>query len=189
MRSMDDKPDDDLIESFIRSGELSHIDALVRRHIGRIRAMIFAMVLNNADADDLTQEVFVRAVNGLPAFGNRSSFTTWLYRIAMNTTHTFLNRKKRNPVENREDPPDAAGPVNALPLELLIGRESDSQLTAALNELPPTLRSAITLTCIHGFSVKEAAEAEGCLAATLYWRVHRARKLLRATLTGTDGAS
>lgn len=181
-------PDDELIGAFIRSGGMSPIDVLVRRHIGRVRAMIFSMVLNEADADDLTQEVFLRVVAGLPTFGNRSAFTTWLYRITLNTTHTFLTRKTRNPVENREYPPDQADPLNGMPPEVLMARESDARLTTALNELPPALRSAITLTCIHGFGVKEAAEAEGCLTATLYWRVHRARKLLRAILMGKDGS-
>jgi RNA polymerase sigma-70 factor (ECF subfamily) len=85
-------------------------------------------------------------------------------------------------VEHREVPPDLPVAVHSHPDETVMAREADAQLTAALAELAPSLRSAIVLTKIHGMSVREAARAEGCLAATLYWRVHQARKLLRARL-------
>jgi len=179
---MDDIADEHLLEKYADSGELRYFDALIRRHIGKVRAMIYPMVLNDADADELTQEVFLRVVGSIQGFKGQSAFSTWLYRIAMNTTHNFLKRRTRNPVEHRENPPDSPGGKNWSPTETIMGMESDARVTKALESLSPSLRAAIVLTAIQGMSLKEAAKAEHCLMATLYWRVHQARKLLRERL-------
>ena len=184
---MENLADEHLVREYVESGELRHFDTLVRRHIPKVRAMIYPMVLNDADADELTQEVFCRVIDGIHGFGHRSAFATWLHRITMNTTRNFLKRRTRNPVEHRETPPDSPGARHAHPDERAMAREDDAQLTAALAELSPALRSAIVLTTIHGMSVREAAQAEGCLTATLYWRVHQARKLLRVRLSEEGG--
>ncbi len=179
---MGEMSDDNLIALFAETGELRHFDMLVRRHIGKTRAMIYPMVLNDADADELTQDVFLRAMKGISRFRRKASFSTWLYRIAMNTTHTFLSRRARNPVEHREEPPDMPDGASMSPVATIMADEADRQVTAALAALSPSLRSAITLTAIHGMSVTEAATADGCLAATMYWRVHQARKILKNKL-------
>ena len=185
---MESLADEHLVRQYVESGELRLFDTLVRRHIGKVRAMIYPMVLNDADADELTQEVFCRVIDGIHSFNHRSAFATWLHRITMNTTCNFLKRRTRNPVEHREAPPDLSVARHSHPDETVMSREADAQLTAALAELSPPLRAAIVLTTVHGMSVREAAHAEGCLAATLYWRVHQARKLLRASLSKEGGA-
>ena len=143
--------------------------------------MIFQMVLDNNVADDLTQETLLRAVRAIDSFGGRSQFATWLYRIAMNTTHSFLARQARSPVVYQADlvdsggrdlPPDAA----AAQAELLARTE------AAIADLSPKLRAAIVLTAMQGVSVREAASIEGCNESTMHWRVHEARKQLKHTL-------
>lgn len=178
---MNDVRDEDLLDRFRNSGEMRHFNELVRRHISKVRSIIYPMVLNNADADDLTQEVFLRVAKSISDFRKRACFSTWLYRITMNTTHSFLRRKSRNPVDNdieaAEQPDRAPDPSGAM-----MSKETDSQISRALACLSASLRSAITLTAIHGMSVKEAAAAEGCLAATMYWRVHEARKKLKGKL-------
>ena len=179
---MDSVTDEHLLGKYAESGELRYFDLLVRRHIGKVRAMIYPMVLNDADADELTQEVFLRVVGSIQGFKGQSAFSTWLYRIAMNTTHNFLKRRTRNPVEHRENPPDSPGGKSWSPTETIMGMESDARVTKALESLSPPLRAAIVLTAIQGMSLKEAAKAEQCLMATLYWRVHQARKLLREQL-------
>ena len=173
--------DEQLVDRFMETGEICYLNELVRKHISKVRAMIYPMVLNNADADDLTQEVFLRVTRSIADFRKKASFSTWLYRITMNTTHSFLRKKSRNPVahdiEPSEQPDSSSNPAGAM-----ITEETDSQISHALASLSPSLRSAITLTAIHGMSVKEAAVADGCLAATMYWRVHEARKILRRKL-------
>lgn len=178
---MDGRSDENLVDGFRESGDLRCLDELVCRHVERVRAMIYPMVLNNADADELTQEVFLRAVTGLAGFRGKSRFSTWLHRIAINTTLSFLRRKGRSPVESRENPPDSpdTAPGPGVSAET---REMDAAASRALGSLSPALRSAIALTAIQGMSVKEAAAATGCLAATMYWRVHQARKILRNQL-------
>ena len=179
---MDTLLDEQLLERYAESGELRFFDALTRRHIGKVRAMIYPMVLNDADADELTQEVFLRVVGGIEGFRRGAAFTTWLHRIALNTTHSFLARRTRNPVETRECPPDPPAALDWNPVSAVMAAESDARVGVALQALSPRLRAAIVLTAIHGFSLKEAADTERCLLATMYWRVHQARKELRLIL-------
>jgi RNA polymerase sigma-70 factor (ECF subfamily) len=173
--------DEQLVDLFVNSGEMRHFNELVCRHISKVRSMIYPIVLNNADADDLTQEVFVRVARSISGFRKRAGFSTWLHRIAMNTTYSFLRKKSRNPVDNNIEAAEQAD-NSSDPSGAMMTKETDSQISRALACLSASLRSAITLTAIHGMNVKEAAAAEGCLAATMYWRVHEARKRLRGKL-------
>ena len=177
---MDAICDEDLVQRFRETGELRHFDELVGRYVGRVRGMIYPMVLNHADADDLTQETFVRATRHVTGFGRRSKFSTWLYRIAMNTTKTFLSRKSRGPVEYHAEPPEPAA-VSA-PSGGVEQAENDRQVALAMAALSPSLRSAITLTMLQGQSVRDAAAIDGCLAATMCWRVYEAKRQLRKHL-------
>ena len=173
--------DEELVGSFQQSGEMRHLDELVQRHVTKVRSMVYAMVLNHADADEVTQEIFIRMTSGVGAFRHRARFSTWLYRIAMNTAHSFLARRARRPLEHQAEPPDrpdrAPGPDGTL-----AAKESDAEVERAMADLSPSLRAAISLTAIQGLDVREAARAEGCLAATMYWRVHEARKRLKKRL-------
>ena len=174
--------DEKRVGMFTESGEMRYFDELIQRYTGKVRAMIFHMVFNDADADDITQEVFVRIVNNIHRFRNESRFSTWLYRITLNTARSYLVKRSRNPVMSTETAPDQPGHSPA-PDQILIGGEILTHVTEALAALSPSLRSAITLTAIHGMTVQEAAEVEGCLMATMYWRIHRARKILKKKLT------
>lgn len=175
--------DEQLVAEFQQTGERACLETLIGKHIGKVRAMIYPMVLNDADADDLTQEVFSRVVHALGGFRNTARFSTWLYRIVMNTTTDFLRKKQRMPITTEKDLPTLVD-QGALPSDQLTGRETDIQITEALASLSPCLRAAITLTAIHGLEPAEAARIEGCAIATLYWRVHQARRLLRKKLGG-----
>jgi RNA polymerase sigma-70 factor (ECF subfamily) len=172
-----------LIAAFQESGDKASLEVLVRQHIGRVRSMIFSMVLNEADADDLTQEVFLRVAQALGGFRKKARFSTWLFRIAMNTTNDFLRKKQRSPIASETELPAlvAGDPV---PSDQLAIREADAQISTALAALSPRLRAAITLTAIHDLETAEAARIENCTVAVMYWRVHQARQLLKAKLKG-----
>src|SRR5262245_60924976 len=86
--------DEQLLASYRDTRRPEVLDELLRRHVPRVRGMVYQMVLNQADADDLTQEVFLRALRGLGQFNGRACFSTWLYRVAMNTAHSFLARRR-----------------------------------------------------------------------------------------------
>jgi len=173
--------DEQLLASFQESGQASAAEELVRRHLPRVNAMVYQMVLDESVADDLTQEVFLRALRSLSGFRRQAKFSTWLCRVALNTTYSYLKAVRNSPVRfipelsehrSRESAPE--GPV--------LEAELDGEIRAALSELSPKLRGAIVLTSLEELSVKEAAKIEGCTTTTMYWRIHHARKQLRKRL-------
>ncbi|OGV70431.1 MAG: hypothetical protein A3K18_24335 [Lentisphaerae bacterium RIFOXYA12_64_32] len=174
--------DERLVMLFQRDGDVGRLDELTRRHMPRTRAVVFQMVLNDADADDLVQEIFVRAYRGLGTFRGSATFTTWLYRIVLNTTRSFLAaRGRRSPVENETaaDPPDAA---HRRPDARALDTEKWERIEAAMGQLSPKLRAALTLVVLQDMPAPEAAGIEGCSTATMYWRVYQARKELGRSL-------
>ncbi len=174
--------DEELVRRFQRTGALDAADELVQRHVPGTRRMIQHMLLCDADADDLTQEVFIRAFRALPRFNGRALFSTWLYRIALNTARTYIARKNAAPVMFTDAPPDCPEPATYSPARRVLDVELDARITDALNRLRPKLRAAVVLTMIEGWTPTEAARIEGCLTSTFYWRLHQARKILRKVL-------
>jgi RNA polymerase sigma-70 factor (ECF subfamily) len=174
--------DEALIAAFAKSGRPEMLNDLISRHVGAVRAMIFAMVLNDADADDLAQEALIRAMRGISSFRGQCKFSTWLRQIAMNTVRGFFRgRKRHRPM--REDA--VVSPVDGrafAPEEFAMANELNGELTDAMQGLPVYLRAAIVLTSLQGLDARAAAEVEGCTTATMYWRVHKARKMLEKRL-------
>jgi RNA polymerase sigma-70 factor (ECF subfamily) len=144
--------------------------------------MLYQMVLDSSLADDLTQEVFLRVIRGLSTFGGRAKFSTWLYRVAMNAARSFLAGRRRSPVDFHPELPERAQTRNPQPECAAMVAELESAVEDALGELSPPLRGAIVLTSLQRFDVKEAARIEGCATATMYWRIHEARRQLRKRL-------
>jgi RNA polymerase sigma-70 factor (ECF subfamily) len=179
--------DQELVTRFQQTGEVRHMDELVRRHIAKVRAIVFPMVLNDTDADDVTQEAFLNAVRNIGSFRGQSEFSTWLHRVALNAAYSFLRRRKRRREEKQDDFGERVDP-SAGPDRRVMGLELGVQIEKALGALPASLRAAITLTAIHGMSVKEAARTEGCLTATMYWRVFEARRILGGKLGGATAS-
>ena len=177
--------DDELIRAFRHEGDPAALDGLIRRHVGWVRAMIYGMVLNDADADELSQEVFIRAIRGLPRFRGEARFSTWLRRIATNAVRTFLARAPR-PAPAGDCLTQHADARSATAEQSAIAAELDRRITEALGSLSPPLRAAIVLTAIEGVEVREAARIENCPVATMYWRVHKARRILKKRLARTS---
>jgi RNA polymerase sigma-70 factor (ECF subfamily) len=179
---MEPLSDEQILSQFHTTGEMTLFDELVHRHIEKVRAMIYRMVLNHDAADDLTQEAFLRAARSVAGFRREARFSTWLCGIAINAARTYLRRQKAANIEFREDPPDAADESGRAPDRASMDSERDVAIRRALIALSPELRTAINLVAMQGMSVKEAAAAAGCLSATMHWRLHMARKRLRNTL-------
>ena len=95
--------DEELVAQYRDSRADSALEELIERHVPKVRAMIFSMVLDDNAADDLTQETLLRAIRAIDSFEGRSQFGTWLYRIAMNATRGFLDRQHRSPVVFRAE--------------------------------------------------------------------------------------
>ena len=176
--------DEEFVARYLESGDQAHLDELFSRHLQKVRSMVYSMTLNDADADDVTQEVFIRATRGLAGFRGRARFTTWLYRIAMNTTHSHLKKCAVTAARLADAPVDALETSGKeRPDRVAMDRDLDIEIERALAGLTPPLRAAITLTILHDLSPREAARVEGCATATMYWRVHQARQLLRQELS------
>ncbi|MFW5893634.1 MAG: RNA polymerase sigma factor [Verrucomicrobiota bacterium] len=171
-----------LIQKFRETGDLSRLDELVERHIDRMRAVVYSMVLNHADKDDIVQEVFVRAFKGLDGFDGRSAFSTWLHRIALNTARSHLRTCNRSAVCATGEVPASPAKSADGPQAGLEGRELKQQIESAMNELSDKLRAAVVLLVVENRPVGEAAAIEECSAATMYWRVHQARRKLKTKL-------
>jgi RNA polymerase sigma-70 factor (ECF subfamily) len=168
-----------------KAGSAAAFEELVRRYRPRIYALALHLTGRPSDADDVTQEAFLRAYRNLEKFEGRSEFFTWLYRIAL---HRALNMKRdrgRRTLVDLEDPRvraavdvDAHGdPRRALELQ-----ESYAQLLACFDRLSPSLRTTVVLTQLQGLSHKEAAVVLETTEGTIAWRVHEARRQLRASL-------
>jgi RNA polymerase sigma-70 factor (ECF subfamily) len=173
--------DEQLVAAFNRTEDQCHFEALVERHVSKTRSMVYGMVLNDHDADDLTQVIFLKAARYLHRFNGKAKFSTWLHRISMNAVYDFLKRRKRNLVESWEHVPDCGCPQPE-PGRMVAGHESVDRIRELLGRLPEKLRAAITLTAIQGMTPAEAATAVQCPTATMYWRIHEARRKLRIAL-------
>lgn len=175
--------DEQLVERCQNAGCPQSANELVRRHLRRVRAIIFPMVLDQSVADDLAQETFLRAWRGLSGFRAEAKFSTWLTRIAWNVVQDEVSRRERSATVAVKSIEIACSAIGK-PDEAVLQRELDQQIAAALASLSAKLRAAIVLTGLQQLSPTEAAELEGCSVATMYWRIHEARRLLEERLAG-----
>lgn len=172
--------DAQLVATWQQTGHRGALETLVGRHLPTVRKMVFSLVLDDDAADELTQEVFLRAIRALGSFRGESEFSTWLYRIAVNCARSGLSQRRRIPRESL-----AAANVrvrDASAHEEAVTQELDSAIQEALSKLKPHLRTTVALICLDGLDASEAAEIEGCRVATIRWRLHEARRQLRKSL-------
>jgi RNA polymerase sigma-70 factor (ECF subfamily) len=171
-----------------RAGDQEAFAELVMLHADRVYGALRRFGLEAGDADEVTQEVFLRAWRGLDGFQERAQFSTWLYRIAFNEAQRRLSRRT---LPRAAPPPtdDAPDPVAALPEPADSGPEAQAlageferQLDVALSELPDEWRAAVVLRDIEGLSTHDAAEIAGVSEPAFKSRLHRGRMQLRALL-------
>jgi RNA polymerase sigma-70 factor (ECF subfamily) len=182
-----DRTEQDLIAS-ARAGDQDAFAQLVMLHADRVYGALRRFGLEAGDADEVTQEVFLRAWRGLDGFEQRSQFSTWLYRIAFNEAQRRLARRTL-PRAQPAPEPNAPDPVAALPEATESGPEAralagefERTLDAALEQLPPEWRAAVVLRDVEGLSTHDAAEIAGVGEAAFKSRLHRGRMQLRGLL-------
>ncbi|HEX4281559.1 MAG TPA: sigma-70 family RNA polymerase sigma factor [Solirubrobacteraceae bacterium] len=170
-----------------RAGDQDAFAELVMMHADRVYAALRRFGLDADEADEVAQEVFVRAWRGLARFEERSQFSTWLYRIAFNEAQRRLSRRPAPRAERDPDRDD--DPVLSLPESPELGpdaqtldRELERTLERALDELPADWRAAVVLRDVEGLSTHDAAEIAGIGEAAFKSRLHRGRMQLRALL-------
>jgi len=190
---MPHRTDRELVE-LARGGDADAFGALVRRHQKRIFRLTSHLLRSAAEAEDITQETFVRAYGALGRFDGRSEPFTWIYRIAVNLS---LNAIRARRTTRHSSPPDdpqveslllEARGGGASPADATLDRELALALVDGLGELSESLRTTLIMVGIDGLSHAEVAKILGCPEGTIAWRVHEARRKLRAYLLGRGHA-
>jgi len=183
--------DEELVEEFI-SGEIDSFRVLVERYKLRVYNIIYGIMGNRDEAEDLAQEVFINVYKNLHHFKRKSKFYTWLYRIAVNICLTNKRKKsKYSPVVSLTE----ISEVNANPGRVELADESFSpekifkdrelawQIKSAINSLSRVLRATFILREFEDLSYQELAKVLGCSSGTIKSRLSRAREELRQKLT------
>jgi RNA polymerase sigma factor RpoE len=169
-----------------QSGEAWAFDQLVLKYRPRIVELVMRYTRNSADAEDATQEAFIKAYRALRYFRGDSAFYTWLYRIASNCARNILKARRRDLLTNAVDFPAyqnaARHPAQlrelATPEELARTADIRGMVNSALEGLSEEHRTVITLREIDGLSYQEIASAMSIPVGTVRSRVFRARDLI-----------
>ena len=157
-------------------------DDVVREHGARVYRLAYRLTGNQHDAEDLTQEVFVRVFRSLSQY-TPGTFEGWLHRITTNLFLDQVRRKARIRFEGLpEDAADRLASREIGPAQLLDDRTYDADVQAALDALPPDFRVAVVLCDIEGLTYEEISELLGVKLGTVRSRIHRGRAQLRDSL-------
>ena len=173
-----------------QQGDVHAFDELVERYHGKIYGLTYNMTSNREDAEDLTQEVFVKAYQALPRFKGKSSFYTWLYRIAVNKTINY--RKKRNrkralsldqfDQEIKTDEVYHDLTSKGSPLRNVSLTELQKKMNEALLTLSEKHRTVVVMHDMQGIPHEEIAKVVGASVGTIRSRLFYARRQMQAEL-------
>ncbi|HUX01701.1 MAG: sigma-70 family RNA polymerase sigma factor [Phycisphaerae bacterium] len=181
--------DTELVRRVVQ-GDSSAFGPIVQRYQDRIYNTVYRMVGSAEDAQDLAQDVFVKAYENLAGFQGTSSLYTWLFRIAVNASLSHRRKRKGIRMVNLgggEDGPGAPGdgwpdrdPPN--PAGRMVAAETETQVQHALDGLDEEYRTVVVLRDVQHCDYREIAEIVGVPTGTVKSRLHRARLLLRDKL-------
>jgi len=172
------------------NGDQQAYKEIVNRFYGKIFALVLRMVKNRQEAEDLTQETFIKAFNSLATFNSEYAFSTWLYKIAANTCIDHFRKKRLltfpldNPItmqdsEMQREYPDQQEPE---PDNRLINKERTTMIEDAISSLPAKYRQVIILRHKRDKSYEEIAEELALPLGTVKVRIFRAREMLKKAL-------
>jgi RNA polymerase sigma-70 factor (ECF subfamily) len=180
---------DRLLVRLARQGSDAACEALVGRYQDRIYTLAFGYLHDAEEALDITQDTFLRMVEGLPRFREQANFYTWLYRIAVNRCLDRRREKSRRPPPTplQEFATDRAIELTETraalcPHSALEARELREQLGAAIAAVPEAFRMVVILADIEGLSYAEIAQILRCPVNTVKTRLYRGRTLIRQRL-------
>jgi len=179
---------DELVERTL-AGDLGAFDGLVGMYEKRVYNLALRLTRTTSDAEDATQEAFLRAFRGLKSFRHGSSFFTWLYRIAANCAITRVrSRARRARVESalvspeEDGNPDPPDPKAETPPEAVARAERVRLVRAAIGSLSPESRTVVVLRDMEGLAYEEIAGVLNESLSAVKSRLHRAREALAARL-------
>ena len=174
----------------VQNGEVSAFNQLVQKYRQPLFSTIYNMTGNREDATDIAQEVFIKAFQSIKRFRGQASFYTWLYRIAVNSSITFIKRAKKQRFINYETIDETL--VSSEILEYFTAKtktekgallkELQEKLNEALQKLSPNHRIVVILHEVEGMNHKEIADITKTSEGTVRSRLHYAKKMLQAFL-------
>ena len=156
-------------------------DEVVRTHSARVYRLAYRLTGNAYDAEDLTQEVFVRVFRSLSSY-TPGTFEGWLHRITTNLFLDMVRRKARIRFDALPDDAERLASKERGPAQIYDDTHFDADVQAALDALPPDFRAAVVLCDLEGLSYEEIAATLGIKIGTVRSRIHRGRSQLRAAL-------
>lgn len=175
---MSDKTEHELIYD-AQAGSRASFALLVEKHYRFMFKVAWQWCGARSDAEDIAQEAAIKLAHNIGAFRFESAFTTWLYRLVINTAKDYY--KAQNRKNAREQPLfDDVQYISAelSPEEKLEGKDTLKAIAA----LPEQLRETVLLVCCQGLSHKQAGEILECQEGTISWRIHEARKKIAVAL-------
>jgi RNA polymerase sigma-70 factor (ECF subfamily) len=194
---MGDREIDQQLVERAQRGDKHAFELLVVKYQRRLGRLISRFVRNAGEAEDVTQEAFIKAYRALPAFRGDSAFYTWLYRIGINTAKNhLLAQGRRAPTSTPFDAEEAEAFEDAsllhevsTPENELMSKQVVEVVNASLQQLPEDLRTALTLREIEGLSYEEIAVVMNCPIGTVRSRIFRAREVVATNLRPLLGTS
>jgi RNA polymerase sigma-70 factor (ECF subfamily) len=156
-------------------------DEVVREHADRVYRLAYRLTGNAHDAEDLTQETFIRVFRSLASY-KPGTFEGWLHRITTNLFLDMARRRSRVRMEGLPEDTDRIVGDDPSPEQVYTATHLDPDLQAALDELPPEFRAAVVLCDVEGLSYEEIGATLGVKLGTVRSRIHRGRQALRASL-------
>jgi RNA polymerase sigma-70 factor, ECF subfamily len=175
----------------VQEGDVAAFDQLVLKYRGRVYSVVYNLTSNREDASDLTQDAFIKSFQSINRFQGQSSFFTWLYRIAVNSTLTHLRKNRLRTFFSfekiNEDDKISSEVIAALTDDTgadheTFARELQEKLNEAMQKLSIRHRTVITLFEIDGLGHQEIAEIMNCSVGTVRSRLHYAKQLLQSEL-------
>lgn len=173
------REDIELIDQYI-AGDDAAVEQLIRRYQKMVYSFAYKMVNNMEDAKDITQNTFIKAIFGLKKFKKRSSFKTWLYRIAVNTSLNHIRKGGYREVELNE----SLCRNQAGSLSFIIQKEKRDSINKSLDQLPKQQRLAVILRAYEGLSCNQASQVMECSEGAVKAHYHFGIKKLRELLSG-----
>ena len=182
----EDSESDLVLVKRVQRGDKSAFDLLVRKYQHKVVKLVLRYVRNPAEAEDITQEAFIKAYRALPQFRGDSAFYTWMYRIAINTAKNSLASRDRSPIAydlDLTDPEESHSVQTKLqdpdtPEGMALTEEIRGIVNSAIEALPEELKTAIVLRELDGLSYEEIAAAMECPVGTVRSRIFRAREAI-----------
>jgi RNA polymerase sigma-70 factor, ECF subfamily len=175
----------------VQGGDVAAFDQLILKYRARIYGVVYNLTSNREDASDLTQEAFIKSFQSIHRFQGQSSFFTWIYRIAVNSTLSHLRKNRLRTFFSleriNEDDPVSRELIAAITDTTAVDkgayvRELQERLNEALQKLSIRHRTVVTLFEIDGLSHQQIAEIMDCSVGTVRSRLHYAKQLLQAEL-------